>query len=330
MKIKLGVLILVAIGVLALAVAAAGKSPAEALRVLLQGSLGTPAARSGTLKELTPLLFASIGVFFALRAGLFNIGIEGQFLMGALTSCAVALKVTGPGGMVLALGAGAFAGALWALPAGLIKAFRNGHEVITTIMFNNIATAFAAWAASGPLKAPDAGSPTSANIDPSTWIGFWTVGGVRISHGIWIGILLVAGMWAWLRFRVAGYEFRCVGENATAAKYAGVNVPQQIMRAMLVSGAAGGLGGAIQVLSYEHRFYDGFSPGYGFDSLGVALLAGSQAWLLLPASALFGILAQGGTRLDIMGVPKGITVLVLGLVILVAAAIRYRREDSAE
>ena len=331
MKWRLWALILGCLIILALAVAVAGKNPAEAVTTLIKGSLGTPMARSGTLQEMTPLLFASIGVFLALRAGLFNIGIEGQFLVGAMTATYAGLK--GPGGPLgigLAIIAGSVAGALWALPPAVIKAYRNGHEVITTIMLNNVALAFTTWVVAGPGKAPNAGSPTSATLPSSLNLGRIELAGVSVSHGLLGGFILVGIVGWWLTRRVTGYEFRVTGANARAARLAGIDVSSNYLRAMLASGAIGGLGGAIQVLAYEHRFYDSFSPGYGFDSLGVALLAGSQAWILLPAAGLFAILAKGGTALDIFGVPKGITIMVLGMVILVVAAIRYRREDTVE
>jgi simple sugar transport system permease protein len=212
----------------------------------------------------------------------------------------------------------------------MIKAYRNGHEVITTIMLNNVASALTTWVVAGPGKAPDAGSPTSANLPPSLSIGHLDLGGVSVSYALFGGVFLVGVVWWWLGRRVSGYEFRVTGANARAARAAGIDVSGNYLRAMLFSGAIGGLGGALQVLAYEHRFYDSFSPGYGFDSLGVALLAGAQAWILIPAAGLFAILAKGGTALDIFGVPKGITIMVLGMVILVVAAIRYRREGANE
>jgi simple sugar transport system permease protein len=331
MKWRLVALIAGCLVVLAIAVAVAGKSPAEALSTLLKGSFGTTMARTGTLQEMTPLLFAGIGVFLALRAGLFNIGIEGQFLLGAMTATYAGLRGPGgPFGILLAILAGAAAGALWALPAALIKAYRNGHEVITTIMLNNVAAAFTTWVVAGPGKAVEAGSPTSANLSPSLAIGHIDLGGVSVSHGLLGGFVLVGLVWWWLGRRVSGYEFRVTGANARAARAAGIDVSRNYLQAMLLSGAIGGLGGAIQVLAYEHRFYDSFSPGYGFDSLGVALLAGAQAWILIPAAGLFAVLAKGGTALDIFGVPKGITIMVLGMVILVVAAVRYQREATSE
>ena len=133
------------------------------------------------------------------------------------------------------------------------------------------------------------------------------------------------GIAIWLKKTVAGYELQAVGANRIAARFAGISPQKVTVVAMSISGALGGLAGAIQVLAYEGRFYDGFSPGYGFDALGVALLAGNSAYAVLPSSFLFGVLSKGGTALQIDGIPKGITTVVLGMLILIAAAIRYRK-----
>jgi simple sugar transport system permease protein len=304
-----------------------GISPIEAAQTLFTGSLGSPRAISGSLKETTPLLLAGLGVFFALRAGLFNIGIEGQFLLGGFASALVALAVPGPAGLLLAMVAGIAAGALWALPAGWIRAYRNGHEVITTIMLNSVAVALTDLLVAGPARAANQTGATTATIPTSGRLPAllnsppWSV-----SSGLLLGLILCGVMAWWMKRRVAGYELQAVGANPSAAEFAGINVRKVRLNAMLISGAIGGLGGAIQTLAFEGRFYQGFSPGYGFDSLGVALLAGSNALLVVPMSLLFGVLSKGGTSLLILGVPKGLTNLVAGLVILISATIRYRRQ----
>jgi len=304
----------------------AGASPLGALSTLFQGSLGKPAAIAGTLRETTPLLIAGLAVFFALRAGLFNIGVDGQLVVGACACVVVALKFPGPLGIVLGTLAAMGAGALWALPAALIKAYRNGHEVITTIMLNNVATLLTGALVAGPLRAPGQESTTTSTLPKSSRLpNLYDHPPVTIGVGLVVGIAIAIAMAYWLSRRVAGYELQAVGANPTAAKFAGIDPKRVVMRAMLASGAIAGLGGAIQVLAYEGRFYAGFSPGYGFDGLGVALLAGGSAVAVIPSALLFGILAKGGVALGIAHIPKGITTVVLGLVILVAAALRYRK-----
>jgi simple sugar transport system permease protein len=289
--------------------------------------LGSPAAISGTLRETTPLLLAGLAVFVALRAGLFNIGAEGQFVMGALASTVVALRVPTAFGLLLALGTGALAGAAWALPAALIKAYRNGHEVISTIMLNNIAGFLTTYLVSGVLKDPSQEGLTTVRIAEAVKLPNAIASPpFFLNIGLIVGLGAVVAVAWWLQRTVSGYELQAAGANSVAARYAGVNVAKEIMRAMLVSGGLAGFAGAVQVLAFEGRFYCNFSPGYGFDALGVALLASGSAYGTVPAALLFGLLAKGGTALQIASVPKGLTTVLLGILIFVAAAIRYRKE----
>jgi len=311
------------------AIVAAGVSPLAAGQKLFEGTLGSSAAFSGTLRETTPLLFAGVAVFLALRAGLFNIGVEGQLVMGAVTAAFLALKIPGPVGMALAILGGIIAGAVWALPAGLIKAYRGGHEVITTIMLNSVAGFLTTALVAGPLKDPGQESTTTASISQSSMLPFlWDSGPLRISSALLLALLLVFALGFWLRRSVSGFELQLVGANPRAAELAGASRQRTIVWAMVLSGAIGGLAGAVQVLAFEGRFFSGFSPGYGFDALGVALLAGNLAAGILPAALLFGILAKGGTSIQILGVPKGITLVILGLLILAFASVRYRKADQ--
>lgn len=322
MTLRLGALVIAALAILAFAVAYAGASPLGAAQTMVQGSLGNLRVLGGTLKETTPLLITGLAVFLALRAGLFNIGVEGQFLVGAAAGAAVALRIPGQAGVWMGMGAGIVAGAVWALPAGLIRAYRNGHEVITTIMLNNVAGLMTAALVAGPLKDPRQPAPTTAVLPfrlPDL-IG----SPVSVNWALVIGVVLVAVIAFWLKRTVAGYELQAVGANPTAARFAGVHPPRVMVMAMVVSGAVAGLGGALQVVAYEGRFYSDFSPGYGFDGLGIALLAGNSALGVIPGALLFGALAKGGVALGIDGIPKGITTVIIGLVILIAAAIRYR------
>lgn len=318
-----------AIGVLLGALFLAQASPAETFSNFVRGSLGTPAAISGTLEETTPLLIAGLAVFVALRAGLFNIGVEGQLLVGALTCAAVAIRVPGWFGVALGVVAAMTAGALWALPAGLIKAYRGGHEVITTIMLNNIAVQLTTALVAGPLKDPAQQATTTADI-PTPLPYMIEQPPLRISPSILLGVGLAIALAIWLRRTVAGYELQAVGANKTAAKVAGIAAERVTVAAMSASGALGGLAGAVMVVAYEHRFYANFSPGYGFTALGVALLAGTSAYAVLPAALLFGVLERGGTFINTMGIPKGITLVVLALLVLIAGAVRYREARSCD
>lgn len=310
--------------VLAVAVGSSGSSPLEAWNALVQGTFGSANAINGTLRETTPLLIAGLAVFLGLRAGLFNIGAEGQLMVGALTSVAVAMKIGGPMGVVVGAVAGAAAGCLWALPAALIKVYRGGHEVITTIMLNAVAGYVCTGLVSGVLRDPKQQSPTTATLAPASMMGSVSLpGGVNVSLGLLVGIAACLGVAWWIKRTVAGFELEATGHNPTAARFAGVSTSRVVLVAMAVSGALAGFAGAVMALGYFGRFYADFSPGYGFNSLGVALLAGSQPVALLPAALFFGVLTKAASGLSLVGIPKGIGQIVLGVLIAVFAAFRY-------
>jgi simple sugar transport system permease protein len=304
---------------------AVGVVPEEALSGLIRGSVGGPAAWRQTLREMTPLLIAGLAVAVALRAGLFNIGADGQLLVGGATAATVALAFPGPLGTVAACLAGTAAGGLWAFPAGWIKVARGGHEVISTIMLNNIAVFLTLWLVRGPIKDPTVQTWTTQTLPPGVGIpDLIEAGAFRLNLALPLAVLATVAFGVWLQRTVGGYELRAVGSNPTAARFAGVEVDRIRTRAMVASGALAGLSGAVLVLAFERRFYANFSPGYGFDALGVALLAGNTAWGLLPSAFLFAALSAGTTAVQLMGVPKGLSTVLLGLIIIVFAVFRFR------
>jgi len=326
LRIRIALLVGFGLGILWAGTALAGVPVLEALRAFLQGSFGSGAAFGGTLRETTPLLLGGVAVYVALRCGLFNIGVEGQLVFGAVCCAAVALRWPGPLGALLGVLCAMGAGAAWAWPAGWIKAYRNGHEVITTIMLNSVAGLLTTALAAGPLRDRTQEAPSTASLAASCMLPSWSLGGMAVNSGTLLGLLAVAGAWWWIRRSVVGFEWSLTGANPFAAKWAGVRTKRVIVSSMCLSGAIAGLAGAVQVLAFEGRFYSGMSPGYGFDALGVALLAGGSGLGLIPSALLFGALAKGSTSAQILGVPKGISYLVLAILILVAAALRYRRD----
>ncbi len=300
----------------------------EAVATIFQGSLGNLKKISGTIKEMTPLLILGSAVYLALKAGLFNIGAEGQYLVGACFACQTMVMVPGPVGVGLGCLVGIVTGALWALPAGLIKAFRNGHEVITTIMLNAVAANMTKALVAGPFKGKGQLVPSTAVLPVNSQLTpLFTFRDLEIPQSFVIGIVVVVGLAYWLNKTVAGYELKASGANPTAAQFAGIKTKQVTVKAMLMSGGLAGLAGALQVAQFEHRFYDGFATGYGFDALGVSLLVGSNPLFLLASSFFFGLLNKGGTALSLIGVNKGITMVVLAVVIVMFAAVRYGRKQ---
>ena len=321
MNFRVPMLILASLGLVAGALIIGGVAPGQALSGLLSGSIGSSGAWSGTLRETAPLLLCGLAVFLALKVGLFNIGVEGQFNVGALSCAVVALKIPGILGLIIGCAVGAIAGGLWALPAGLIKAYRGGHEVITTIMLNNVAALLTTALVAKVFRDPSEESPTTATLINK--LPPVINAPVQITWMLPLGIAFAVLIWWWLGKRVTGYEFQVVGKNPVAADFAGIDRRKVIVRAMVLSGLIGGFAGAMQVIAVEGRFFAEFSPGYGFDALGVALLAGESALSLLPCALLFGSLSKGGTAIQIFGVPKGIVLVVLGAVMINAAAIRF-------
>ena len=323
------VLTLGALGVLGMALAAAGLNPAMTAGAIVQGSVGSAAGWRETLKEMTPLLLAGLAVFVGLRAGLFNIGAEGQILTGALASAAVAQVVQGPPGIVLATLAAGIAGAAWATPAALIKVYRGGHEVITTIMLNSIAALGCTAMVKGPLRDPAQQSATTALIDPSLFLpNLIHQGSFRLNLAWLMAILAVAVFAVWYRRSVGGYELAAVGASPEAALAAGINVRRTQIVAMAWSGGLAGLAGALLVLGHEHRFYADFSSGYGFDALGVALLAGHSVPAITIGAFVFAVISRGVS--SVTGISRGLTGIVLGLLILVFAAWQSRRKKEGE
>lgn len=297
----------------------------------LGSSVRGPAAWRQTLREMTPLLIAGTSVFLALRAGLFNIGADGQLVVGAAAATAVSLKVPGVGGLILGIFAAAVFGALWAFPAAWIKAKRGGHEVISTIMLNNVAGLLATWLTAGPLRDPSQQSPTTRILDPSASLPkLIDKPPFSLSLALPLAVVLVAGLAFWLKRTVGGYELSATGANPSAASVAGVDVGSLTMKAMSASGAIAGVAGAVLVFAFEHRFYSGFSPGYGFDGLGVALLSGGSPWGLVPASLLFAIISTGSSGIQLAGVPQGVNSVLLSVLILLFACFRYRRSRRGE
>ena len=330
MKLKVPVLFACSIIVIVLSLLVVKADIAAAVSTIFTGSLGDAGKISGTIKEISPLLILGSAVYLALKAGLFNIGAEGQYTVGACFASLAMIAIGGPLGVVAGCAVGVFTGAMWALPAGLIKAYRNGHEVITTIMLNAIALNLTKALVAGPFKGKDQLTP-STSIMPvqSQLTPLLKIGNLEIPQSFLVAIVCVLVLAYWLNKTVSGYELKATGANATAAKFAGVRTKQVTVKAMLLSGGLSGLAGALQVAQFEHRFYDGFSTGYGFDALGVALLAGSNPFFLILSSAFFGILNKGGTALAILGINKGITTVILAAVILMFAAIRYRKKGGA-
>ncbi len=300
-----------------------GKNPFSAYAALLQGAFGDVFSIGETLENTTPLILTGLAVAFAFRAKLFNIGAEGQFLMGGLAATWVGTHLTLP--MVihlpLTLLVGIIVGGLWGGVAGLLKAARGVHEVISTIMLNFIAIFFISYMVTGPMKEVSAlDIPQTAKMAKTAQL-MKILPPSRLSAGIIIALLAAALIW-WLLWKTTvGYEIRAVGLNFFAAEYGGIKPNYNMFLAMMISGGLAGLGGAIIISGLFMRYQHGFEPGYGFTAIAVSLVGTNNPPGVVLAALLFATLSQGALGMqNVAGVPQDIVFVIQALVIFFVAA----------
>lgn len=309
--------------------AVGGYDVARATASLWQGSLGSwYALTSGTLVRAIPLLLTGTGVAIAFRAGVLNIGAEGQLLIGAATTTAVALGWPGGGAItvILALLAGAAGGALWSGIASVLRARYGVLEVISTILLNFVALFLVSWLVRGPLQEPTHAYPQTVAIAGGVQLA--RIAGLgRLHLGIVIALVVpLAAGWG-MRSTAAGFRLLAVGENAAAAASAGmIDVRRVTALAFLVSGALAGLAGGCEVLGVTFALYENISPGYGFTAIAVALLARLDPWLVIPSALLFAALESGaGAMQRDAGVPSTVVTVIEALLILAVVVTQARR-----
>jgi simple sugar transport system permease protein len=280
---------------------------------------------SESLTASVPFIFAGLAVALGFQGGLFNIGVEGQLLVGALSAVYVGYSFPGLPIYVhlpMSLMAGFIGGAIWGAIPGLLKAYTGGHEVITTIMMNWIIISLSAWLlkVGGPMSRGDL--PITPEVLPSAQIPqFFSTQGNRFHGGFFLA-LLVAFLVYWLLYKsIKGFEIRMLGSNFKAAVYSGINVKHLWVFVMALSGALAGLGGTVQALAIDRWVGMGFSGGMGFDSIALALLGRSHPVGVVLAAILFGTLRNGATRMQsVARVPIDIITIVQALVIVFIAA----------
>lgn len=302
---------------------AIGKNPFVAYAALLQGAFGDIYSIGETLENTVPLIFTGLAVAFAFRAKLFNIGAEGQFLMGALAATWVGTTLSAPSviHVPLTLLAGVVVGGLWGGFAGLLKAVRGVHEVISTIMLNFIAIFFISYMVTGPMKEESPlNIPQTARIADTAQLAK-IMPPSRLSAGIIIALIVAVFIW-WLLWKTTiGYEVRAVGFNLFAAEYGGIKPNYNMFLAMLISGGLAGLGGAVIISGLFLRYQHGFEPGYGFTAIAVSLVGGNSPPGVVLAALLFATLSQGALGMqNVAGVPQDIVLIIQALVIFFVAA----------
>jgi general nucleoside transport system permease protein len=273
-----------------------GASPWEAYTALYQGAFGDANAVGRTLEKATPLILGGLAVAFAFKAGLFNIGGQGQLLMGAIIAGAIGFSLTGLPAIIhmpLALLIGSLMGALFAAIAGALRTYTGAHEVITTIMLNFIAINITDYFANGPWKAEGIIARTPA-IQEAAAIPVWR----SLPTGFFIAVVVSIITWYLLFRTTLGYEIRTVGLNPNAAHYAGIKVARTIILTMAISGFLAGMGGAIETLGVVGRYQPGFNSGLGFDGITIALLARTHPLGVIPAALLVGAMQAGSSQMQ--------------------------------
>ena len=306
-----------------------GHPPGAALAALWSGAVGSGFALASTVVRAVPLALAGLAVALAFRAGLLNIGAEGQLLIGACAATATgALLVNAPGVLAipLMLGAGALAGASWALIAAELRRRFAVLEVISTIMLNFVALYVTAWLVRGPLQEPTRIYPQSPSLPISQQLPM-LIPGSRVHIGVLLVVLIAVGLWWWLRERASGFRLRAVGANAFAAASAGqIQVTRTVMSAFLMSGALAGLAGGVELSGVTYALYENFSPGYGYTAIAVALLARLNPLAVLGTALMFGALESGAAAMQRnAGVPSVVvSVIEASLILLVVAADRIQ------
>jgi general nucleoside transport system permease protein len=298
---------------------------AHVLEAFWRGSLGTSSAFfSGTLVRAIPLTIVGVGIAIAFRGGVFNIGGEGQLLLGAAAATVVGLAwphSLGAGGVVVALLASALAGAAWAGIAAVLRARFGVLEVISTIMLNFVAANLVSYFVRGPLQEPTRIYPQTELIASSARLPrLWPE--TRLHAGIVLAAAVGIGAWWLLTRTAAGFRIRAVGASPTAARVTGrVNVERVSAAALVASGALAGLAGGIEVSGVTYALYENLSPGYGFSAIAVAILARLHPLGVFGSALLFATLETGalGMQRD-AGVPSVVASVLEALVILVVVA----------
>jgi len=316
-----------------------GANPLEAYAALFRGAFGTPIAIGRTLEKATPLIFSGLAVAFAFKAGMFNIGAQGQLLFGAITAAFLGFALHGLPPFIhmpLALIGGALAGGAYAFIPGALKAYRGVHEVITTIMLNYIAINITDYLANGPWKDSSGGNVVARTpvVDASAAIG--RLGPVPI--GFIIAILAAFVAWWLLQKTTVGFEIRMVGLNPSAARYAGIKVAKTLILTMVISGILAGMGGAVETLGVVGRYQPGFNVGLGFDGITVAMLGKTNPFGVIPAAILVGAMKAGSSEMQFAsGVAKEITDVLQALILFFVAAdvivlslLHMRKEEGEE
>jgi simple sugar transport system permease protein len=328
---------LIALAFAGMLVLLVGEDPFEAFRLILQGSLGSPDKLSDTIMVWVPLTLAAAGLVVTFSAGLWNIGVEGQIVLGAIGASFIARTIEAPALVVvpLTLVAGVLFGIVWALFAGLLKTRGRVNEIFGGLGLDFVAAGLAVFLIIGPWSRPGIASTGGTELFPrEAWLP--ALEGSRFSPlAVILTIVAVVGVWLLLRGTHVGLKFKAVGRNLQSARLLGIPTERFILGAFAICGASAGLAGAIQATGFHHKLVPAVSGGYGFLGILVVLLAGFRAAYVAPIAAFFAIVAVGSISLTLrLGVDSALGGVMTGLLVLVALissglrSYRQRRQEA--
>ncbi len=299
-----------------------GYNPLMVYALMFEGAFGSAYGISETIVKMTPLLLTSLGVSVAFRMKLWNIGAEGQFYMGAFAATGVALQWPDQPAAVLLPAmvlAGLTGGALWGLLPGILRAYLEVSETITTLMLNYVAIAWVSYLVYGPWRDPAGYNfPLTEVFSPGATLP--SLGSGRIHYGLVFGLAAALLLDLTYRYTRWGYTIKVIGESPSAARYAGFNLTRNILLAMGLSGALAGLAGMAEVAGLARRLQPGLSSGYGYTAIIIAWLARLNPWTMVVTSLLFGGLQVGGYSIQTRGLPRATVVMLQGLVLFFVLA----------
>lgn len=308
-----------------------GAPPLEALQLLWEGSFGTTTKLADTLMAWVPLVLAAAGLLVTFQAGLWNIGVEGQIIIGAIGAAWVAREMSGPSWLVIlaALVAGTVFGVAWALIPGWLRTRFDVHEIFSGVALFFVAGGLAIYLIIGPWSREGIASTSGTDLFPrESWLP--TIGSLRLS---WLAVLLalaaVAVVYILLRGTRYGLRLKAVGNNASSAFLMGIPTNRYMLSAFAACGALAGVAGTVQAIGFHHKLVPAISGAYGFLGILVVLLAGFRALWIAPIALFFAAIQVGSTqlslRLDIDSSLAGVIQGVLVLFILLAGGWQARR-----
>ena len=300
-------------------IAALGANPITALQALWKGAFGSVRNLGTTLSRATPLIFTGLCACFAYRCGVFNLGGEGQFIMGAVVCCVIGTQfnIEGLPAIILCLVAGTIAGGLWAMIPGVLKVYRGQNEMIISIMLNYVATLFMGVLFTDWMR--DGSVPQTVAIPDASRLT--RLFGLRATTAFIIALVVGIAVYYFLFFTSKGFQLRAVGYNMTAAEFNGFAVKKYFLASFLVSGMIAGLGGSADILGTQFFLINGYASGYGFDGVSMALIGQLHPLATMLVAIFFAALRVGSTTMQAAtGVPTSVSDIIQALVIVFTVA----------